>query len=105
MSFRSYNEVKGDDRSDLLGQVVAQRNRVIERLKTVGRVVAIMSGKGGVGKSYVTAALARQMSENEGLKVGVLDADLKSPTCARTLGAKGPIRMTEEGAEPAVGMG
>ena len=104
MSFRSYNEVKGEDRSGLFGQVVAQRERVAERLKTVGRVVAIMSGKGGVGKSYVTAALARSLAENEGLKVGVLDADLKSPTCARMLGAKGPIRVTDEGAEPVIGV-
>ena len=103
MSFRSYNEVKGTDRSDLLGQVVTQRNRVADRLKTVGRVVAVMSGKGGVGKSYVTAALARNLAANEDLRVGVLDADLKSPTCARLLGARGPIRLTEDGAEPVVG--
>ena len=104
MTFRSYSQVTGADRSDLLGQVVSQRNRVTERLRTVGRVVAVMSGKGGVGKSYVTAALARHLAGNEGLKVGVLDADLKSPTCARTLGARGPVRLTEEGAEPVEGV-
>jgi ATP-binding protein involved in chromosome partitioning len=103
MSFRSYGQLNGADRSDLLGQVVAQRNRVTERLGTVKRVVAVMSGKGGVGKSYVTAMLARGAGET-GLRVGVLDADLKSPTCARMLGARGPIRVTDDGVEPATGV-
>jgi ATP-binding protein involved in chromosome partitioning len=103
MNFRSYSEVTGPDRSDLLGQVVAQRNRVANRLKTIGRVVAVMSGKGGVGKSYITAMLARGAGDT-GQKVGVLDADLKSPTCARMLGAHGPVRVSEDGVEPAVGL-
>lgn len=104
VNFRSYNEVTGEDRSNLLGQVTAQRGRVAQRLKTIGRVVAVMSGKGGVGKSYVTAELARSLARDEGLKVGVLDADLKSPTSARILGAKGPVRVTAGGIEPAIGV-
>src|SRR5215831_17417260 len=103
MSFRSYNEITGPDRSNLLGQVVAQRNRVTDRLQTVKRVVAVMSGKGGVGKSYVTALLARGAGQQV-KAVGVLDADLKSPTCARMLGARGPIRVGEDGVEPAIGV-
>jgi ATP-binding protein involved in chromosome partitioning len=104
VSFRSYRQVPGTDRSDLLGQVVEQRNRVTDRLKVVRHVVAVMSGKGGVGKSYVTAALAREAAEREGRQVGVLDADLKSPTCARTLGARGPVRVTDDGVEPVIGV-
>lgn len=104
MTHRTYNQVPGTDRSDLLGQVVAQRNRVTERLKSVRRVVAVMSGKGGVGKSHVTAILARGAAA-AGKSVGVLDADLKSPTCARMLGAKGPVTIGEHGAEPVIGEG
>ena len=104
MSFRSYDEVAGADRSGLLNQVLAQRARVTERLARVRRVVAVMSGKGGVGKSYVTALLARGAANRKGRQIGVLDADLKSPTCARMLGAKGPVRVGENGAEPVVGL-
>ena len=103
MSFRSYKDVSGEDRSGLLGQVVAQRSRVAERLRAIRRVVAVMSGKGGVGKSYVTAALARGAAA-AGRRVGVLDADLKSPTCAGMLGARGPVRIGEDGAEPVIGV-
>ena len=103
MNFRNYNQVTGTDKSDLLGQVLGQRGRVTERLKSIRQVVAVMSGKGGVGKSYVTATLARGMAEG-GKRVGVLDADLKSPTCARMLGAKGPVRIGEDGAVPVTGV-
>lgn len=102
MKHRTYNEVTGDDRSGLLAQVVAQRQRVADRLAGVRHVAAVMSGKGGVGKSYVTAMLARGLAEN-GRTVGVLDADLKSPTCARMLGARGPITVGEDGAQPVIG--
>ena len=46
MSFRTYHDVEGEDRSQLLAQVVAQRERVGRRLASVRRVVAVMSGKG-----------------------------------------------------------
>ncbi|MBI4502192.1 MAG: ATP-binding protein [Gemmatimonadetes bacterium] len=104
MTFRSYHQVPGADRSGLLDQVLAQRARVTERLARVRRVVAVMSGKGGVGKSHVTALLARGAANGKGRRVGVLDADLKSPTCARMLGAQGPVRVGENGAEPVVGI-
>ena len=44
----------------------------------VRKVVAVMSGKGGVGKSYVTCALAAAMAAR-GKKVGILDADITGP--------------------------
>ncbi|MSR06313.1 MAG: ATP-binding protein [Gemmatimonadetes bacterium] len=103
MTHRTYNEVKGDDRSGLLSQVVSQRQRVVDRLASVRRVVAVMSGKGGVGKSYITATLAREIAAGK-RSVGVLDADLKSPTCARMLGARGPVQVTDDGVQPAIGV-
>jgi ATP-binding protein involved in chromosome partitioning len=98
---RSYAELTGTDRSDLLGQVLAQRERVRRRLAGVGRVVAVMSGKGGVGKSFVTAALATAYAA-AGRAVGVVDADLYAPTAARMLGAPaGPLLVRDGAALPA----
>jgi ATP-binding protein involved in chromosome partitioning len=103
VSFRTYREVTGNDRSQLGEQVAAQRHRVQDRLRDVARVVAIMSGKGGVGKSYVTAAIARGLIRRMPGAVGVLDADLTSPTTGRLLGAHGPLRVDEDGVHPARG--
>ena len=75
MSFRTYFEVKDADRSGLAEQIGEQRRRVAQRLAQVRRVVLVMSGKGGVGKSHLTAALARALA-NRRQRVGVLDADL-----------------------------
>lgn len=102
MSFRTYFDVPGADRSALGEQVAAQRARVARRLASVARVVAIVSGKGGVGKSYVTAAVAAAAARH-GTQVGVVDADLKSPTVARMLGATGPLAVTDDGVAPASG--
>jgi ATP-binding protein involved in chromosome partitioning len=103
LSFRSYREVAGSDRSNVLGQVIAQRERVRTRLREVTSVVAVMSGKGGVGKSWVTAALAVSLARRL-TSVGVLDADLKGPTTARLLGATGPLSVAEGGVRPAIGV-
>ena len=103
MSFRTYHDVGGEDRSQLYAQVVAQRERVDRRLASVRRVVAVMSGKGGVGKSHLTATLAAGLVSRLEQGVGVLDADLRSPTVARLLAVSGPLRVTEDGIEPAIG--
>lgn len=50
----------------------------------VKKVIAVMSGKGGVGKSTVSALLAKAFL-NKGLKVGVLDADITGPSIPRLL--------------------
>ena len=102
MSFRTYHEVPGADGSRLLEQVTAQRARVAERLATVRRVVAVVSGKGGVGKSYVTAALALALVRRA-CAVGVLDGDLHGPTVARLLGAdaRAPLAVHDDGVSPA----
>jgi ATP-binding protein involved in chromosome partitioning len=102
VSFRSYFAVSGNDASGLAGQVELQRQRVRERLRDVGSVVAIISGKGGVGKSYVTSALAIAMARRRA-SVGVLDADLQSPTVARMLRARGPLSVEGDAVIPATG--
>jgi Mrp family chromosome partitioning ATPase len=62
----------------------------IERLgrRGIRRIIAIISGKGGVGKSFVTSALASELKKR-GYEVGVLDADLTGPSIAKVLGVAG----------------
>jgi ATP-binding protein involved in chromosome partitioning len=69
------------------------RRRVAQRLDGVGRVLAVMSGKGGVGKSTVAVNLAVALSR-AGARVGILDADLHGPSVAKMLGLRGePLRV------------
>ena len=102
---RTYNELTGEDRSGLGAQVEAHQARVASRLASVRNVVAVMSGKGGVGKSFVTAGLAAGLARM-GRATGVLDADLHGPTAARMLGAStGRLAVTDDGVAPAAGAG
>ena len=50
----------------------------------IGKIIGVMSGKGGVGKSTISALLAKQL-KLEGYKVGVLDADITGPSIPRLL--------------------
>jgi ATP-binding protein involved in chromosome partitioning len=100
---RTYHEVDPDAGRELLDQVLAQRQRLQERLASVGAVVAVMSGKGGVGKSAVTANLAVALA-GLGRRVGALDADLNGPSLTRMLGAVGRRLVDRpDGVEPPAG--
>ena len=57
---------------------------------SVKRVIAVMSGKGGVGKSLVTSLLATAMARR-GHRVGVLDADITGPSIPKVFGVKGEV--------------
>jgi len=57
----------------------------------IKKVFAVVSGKGGVGKSSVTALLASS-ARRRGLSVGVLDADITGPSMPRMFGVKTPIK-------------
>ena len=96
---RTYHQLTDPDRSGLADQIGAQRRRVAEQLAGVKRIVAVMSGKGGVGKSYVTAHLARALARG-GRAVGVLDADLNGPTIPGLL----QVPLTPPSQLPAVGL-
>ena len=60
----------------------------VETLKNIKNVIAVASGKGGVGKSTVSANLALALAA-EGATVGMLDADIYGPSQPRMLGAGG----------------
>jgi Mrp family chromosome partitioning ATPase len=63
-------------------------------------VIAIMSGKGGVGKSLVTGLLAVAL-RRQGLRVGILDGDITGPSIARMFGTKGqPMKSASGGIDP-----
>ncbi|MGH7671721.1 MAG: P-loop NTPase [Gemmatimonadales bacterium] len=100
---RTYHDLTEADRSGLPEQIGAQRRRVAERLAGVRRMIGVMSGKGGVGKSYVTAHLARALAR-AGRSVGVLDADLNGPTIPRLLDVAHAPRATHaDTVDPAIG--
>lgn len=62
-------------------------------------VIGIVSGKGGVGKSFVTASLANQMAQ-KGFNVGILDADITGPSIPKMYGLQGPAQANDEGIYP-----
>ena len=75
--------------------MIDPRTSVIsDRLKGIGRIIAVSSGKGGVGKSMVATTLALSLTK-KGCKVGLFDLDFTSPSTHVILGAK-YVQPTEE---------
>ena len=70
----------------------------------VKKVIAVVSGKGGVGKSTVTSMLAVAMSR-KGKRVGVLDADITGPSAPTAFGVTECQGATDEGLYPALSRG
>ena len=93
---KRYKDIAGDGGSNIVGQVEAQQVRLKQRLESVRAIVAVVSGKGGVGKSALTANLACSFAL-DGWKVGVLDADLNGPTQAKVLGVRGRRLVIADG--------
>lgn len=77
----------------------------VERVKGVKNIVAVASGKGGVGKSTTAVNLALALAD-EGASVGVLDADIYGPSVPLLLGLNGkPESKDNKTMEPLVGHG
>ena len=70
-------------------------------MSSVKKVIGIVSGKGGVGKSLVTSLLAIMMNKR-GYKTGILDADITGPSIPKIFGIKGKAEGTSEGLFPSV---
>ena len=92
---KSYHDIVGDGGSDVLEQVRAQEESVARSLAGVRNLVAIGSGKGGVGKSTVTMQLACALRQR-GLAVSILDADLNGPCQARLGGLRESVLIPGE---------
>ena len=71
---------------------------------SVKRVIGVVSGKGGVGKSFVTSKLAAIFSK-KGYNSAVLDADITGPSIPRCFGLKDKAEAHEAGIQPAVTKG
>jgi len=84
---KTYHDIPHDGGSNVAGQVTDQTNRLQARLATVRHTVAVMSGKGGVGKSSVTVNLAAALVQ-EGHAVGIMDADINGASIARMTGLR-----------------
>ena len=67
----------------------------------VKHVIGVVSGKGGVGKSFVTGSLANMMAA-QGYKVGILDADITGPSIPKMYGLKGAAMANDEGIYPMI---
>jgi ATP-binding protein involved in chromosome partitioning len=100
---KTYADIVGDGGSNVLAQVQQQTARLQARLSSVRHVVAVMSGKGGVGKSCVTVNLAAACAL-QGQRVGILDADINGPSVAKMLGVRAYTpQLTPQGVVPAQG--
>jgi Mrp family chromosome partitioning ATPase len=70
-----------------------------KELNSITNVIAIMSGKGGVGKSLV-ASLTAIALRRQGYEVGILDADITGPSIPKMFGVSGPPAIAENGILP-----
>lgn len=99
---KGYRDIAGDGGSNIVEQVAAQQARLAARMAPIRASVAVVSGKGGVGKSSITANLAGALAAR-GLAVGVLDADLNGPSMGKMLGVRGQtLRVEPDGVRPAL---
>lgn len=73
-------------------------------MSSVKQVIAVVSGKGGVGKSTVTASLAAAMAK-KGRKVAILDADITGPSIPTAFGIHQRATGSDAGIDPAVTRG
>ena len=86
-------------RNDDNSQIIDLKNE-----GSVKRVIGVVSGKGGVGKSFVTSRLASIFSK-KGYNSAVLDADITGPSVPRCFGMKEKAESNENGIQPAISKG
>lgn len=83
------------------GVIEAQRKLIVERFKRIKHKIVVMSGKGGVGKSFVAANISVALAML-GKKVGILDADFHGPDIPKILGIRNqPLLAGSKGIIPA----
>ncbi len=91
------------DDAKVVQQITQQTQRVQDRMSGIRHKIAVMSGKGGVGKSMTTVNLALALGR-QGYKVGIIDVDLNGPCVPRMMGMHGRgLEVTPDGARPPEG--
>ncbi len=91
------------DDAKVVQQITEQTRQVQARMSGIRHKIAVMSGKGGVGKSMTTVNLALSLGR-QGYKVGIIDVDLNGPCVPRMMGMHGrQLEVTSEGARPPEG--
>jgi len=73
-------------------------------LSNIRHTIAVVSGKGGVGKSMVTGLLSVAMAR-KGRHVGIMDADITGPSIPKMFGVTGEVRGSQAGAFPVASAG
>ncbi|HIC98285.1 MAG TPA: ATP-binding protein [Pyrodictiaceae archaeon] len=79
-------------RIDMFRKIREQEQMIKEKMSKIKYKLVVLSGKGGVGKSFVTASLAFALA-NKGKRVGVLDADIHGPSIPKMMGVHGYTLM------------
>ncbi|MDP6476921.1 MAG: P-loop NTPase [Nitrospinaceae bacterium] len=102
---KTYDDLAGDGGSNIVDQVQALGVKLRSRLDRIKHKVALMSGKGGVGKSSLTANVAACLVD-KGYSVGILDADLNGPSICHLLGVRNSQKLVvdENGVQPGTGI-
>jgi Mrp family chromosome partitioning ATPase len=92
-------EMTQEERAKLPHATPKKQQGMAEHLNHIGHVVAVMSGKGGVGKSLVTGLLAVEL-RRRGLRVGILDADITGSSIPKMFGVTDRPQGTPLGIAP-----
>ncbi len=96
-----FGEMTEEERKAIFGNGQPELPK-LNAFNKVSKVIAILSGKGGVGKSSITAMLAVELTR-AGKKVGILDADVTGPSIPKLFGLPaGGLRGSDQGILPAV---
>lgn len=95
----SPSDCAGCAHADSCGSKPADLKEPANPFSHINKVIAVVSGKGGVGKSMVTASLARMMRE-QGFSVGILDADITGPSIPKMYGLHESAKGSEAGIFP-----
>ncbi len=101
---KTYHDILTDGGSNVAGQVQEQERKLRHRLGQIDHVVAVMSGKGGVGKSLLTVNLAIALTET-GWRVGIVDADINGASVVKMTGVARNPERTDDGIAPSVSRG
>ena len=95
----SPSDCAGCAHADSCGSKPVDFKKPANKFSNIKKVIGVVSGKGGVGKSMVTASLARMMRE-KGYNVGILDADITGPSISKMYGIHETAMGNDDGMFP-----